>query len=1096
MRERAQTAARITSLGRSMKVSGRRGAMASPPALFLNPGALVVRQGDSGGASDDNEEDLNALEEFDNEEATGWPQQDPYLLLHTFTKEHNFPLCKRTGFLQGKPEKRVHKFENDRAYVRYVTKVLSQQPGFRDGRSNDWSTFNVSTERFATDRILKELLYTSENYRELETSDVFLGMLGNRDGNELRKRPVYLLDGSNMFHTQDANGWTRNAQEQSNQRTFNPDPSGDYKNAAGATMPGKNVTGFERYFEFDQDPGHKVAMYLKRRSEARRFFLSLLRRDPTITKTDNNIEFRVSHEHYVFEQDAETPTIARMRSHFLKVHDGLNALQSANRDVYSKLERSVLDQSRDDAPAGPVVVVINEKSYNNILNKWSREDVDKKMVRNDADKNGELRHDKKRHTEDIAKVYFNTRDRQGKSLFYRVLETTAGLHKWSHPVVFSINDELEVNPNIGNNSNRDIGGNHSMHDNGVSRFVFHHSTPENPSQFAGPVTEQHQVDGRPRRTAVAGKFVTEESHDNKEWDDALLSRVRDRLDRLGISAHSISDDKNVYKTDHPCLPMDRCADECLYPVAYDKEWQTFLEKYHLLNGVKADNHGTIVRQRVKDAPGGERVPISDDCDRVFDLMTILSQRMSRRPPSFMDKNPRDDGVNGLRNWALRVHPYFTGTIRALQAEDVRTYPWTPYYGVYCVSKNTGLLNVGTKDSEQKTTVAEFVQRVSKNKENDFEGPVRMIKYPELDEGAVYDCASQSTWKSLKLAEKSVLRGDIMRERIAGAGIVVDFDRSEEPCKPDAPTDDGADPRNGVRWVMEHRRHLLLLLRDLASSAEAIANGADALKPTLSQLATDARAAADAHASDLKQMAMAERTRFCRMNGVLRLPYVEQQREKHRRMRVLDKMRSTVHKGRYDSFVETPQSDAVNSDPRVATIGMIQPTAGLGWNFVFRMYHGMCERHDVPYEDRYPFEVKDSLEDLATVIDMPITATSRDGWGRQVDAPLWYRDLRNWFAVYVFVHVQKKEDRRQYSFLFEEDDVTTGWPSYLAAMLGTVVLGPWGTTLRERIDQATDAVQAYYATINTPWMHDPERRHGPGPGSNPAARLAADTYRFA
>ena len=45
---------------------------------------------DSSGESDDNEEDLNALEEFDNEDATGWPQQDPYLLLHTFTKEHNF----------------------------------------------------------------------------------------------------------------------------------------------------------------------------------------------------------------------------------------------------------------------------------------------------------------------------------------------------------------------------------------------------------------------------------------------------------------------------------------------------------------------------------------------------------------------------------------------------------------------------------------------------------------------------------------------------------------------------------------------------------------------------------------------------------------------------------------------------------------------------------------------------------------------------------------------------------------------------------------------------------------------------------------------
>ena len=1103
--------------------------MASPPALFLNTGALVVRRADSGGASDaddDGEEDLSTLEEFDNEEATGWPQHDPYVLLHTFTRQHHFPICKRSGDLAGVEESRIFKFENDRVYLNYLRTKLEPQVGFDAGPTNDWCTFNKSTVRFATDQILKELLYSSLPYTEAlrmsdARTDMFREVLESPNHHGLQKRPVYLLDGSNMFHTQDANRWTRRAVEQSEgQDTFNPDPEETYENAEGDEARGSDVTGFERYFDFDEDPGQKIAMYLKRRTEAREFFLHLLRREPTMTKGEDtsNIDFQVAQEHYIFERASEeTPDSTTMKPHFKEVRRLLLELEQDELDkkfkVYDRLKKSVLDQSSEDAPSGPVVIVINEKSYNNIVNKFSQTEADKQLVVDDHARNSELRRDVCRGARrvtpnDVTKVYFNTRDKQGKSLFYRVLETTAGLHKWEHPVVFSINDETEVSAEVGNVSNRDIGGNHSQHyqqgGEKVGRFVFHHSTPENPSEFQNrDYNTRHsvKVGNEPRyqrRTAIAGKFVTQALHSNKEWDDTLLSRVRDGLDRLGISAHSISNDKNVYKTDHPCLPKERCDDECLYPVSYDSKWRESLAEYRVRHGLTDEMPGENREPQGEKVQIGDRtvvVPKSDDCDRVFDFMTILSQRMSRRTLTFR-QNPDDEGVGGvygLRNFRLMVHPYFTGVIRALQAEEVKTYPWTPYYSKYCVSKNTGRLTFNGEDGNQDMKVADFVTYAKDSWGG--EGGVDLVMYADV-RGSPIPCGALPL--KPELDKESVLRGDVMRNEIVGRrNLVVDFDKSNDACKPDAPTYQGADARKGVRWAMEHRRHLLLFLRDLASSAEAIANDEDLLsgtQDTLTQLADAARSAADTHAGELKAIAMTERTLYCGTHGVLRSDYVEQQREKHRRMRVLDKMRSTFDKSEFDAAVERPGTDGINND---SPAGMIRRTAENSWNFVFRMYHDMCERHAVPDAARHPFESGDALPMLATVTEMPITATSMYRGGGRVNAPPWYRDLRNWFAVYVFAlarsGLRRVEDAK--TFLFEEDDIETGWPSFLG------IVWPADRSLRGCIDAATAAVQRHYAQNGEVWRHNPvviTRGWGQteAQGITPASRLAADTYRFA
>ena len=234
--------------------------------------------------------------------------------------------------------------------------------------------------------------------------------------------------------------------------------------------------------------------------------------------------------------------------------------------------------------------------------------------------------------------------------------------------------------------------------------------------------------------------------------------------------------------------------------------------------------------------------------------------------------------------------------------------------------------------------------------------------------------------------------------------------------------------------------------------------------------------------------MTERTLYCGTHGVLRSDYVEQQREKHRRMRVLDKMRSTFDKSEFDAAVERPGTDGINND---SPAGMIRRTAENSWNFVFRMYHDMCERHAVPDAARHPFESGDALPMLATVTEMPITATSMYRGGGRVNAPPWYRDLRNWFAVYVFAlarrGLRRVEDAK--TFLFEEDDIETGWPSFLG------IVWPADRSLRGCIDAATAAVQRHYAQNGEVWRHNPvviTRGWGQteAQGITPASRLAA------
>ena len=1044
--------------------------MASPPALFLNPGALVVRR-----EHGEDEDGDAALEAFDNEAPTAWPQSDPYWLLHAFSNDHHHPVYKR-GLWDNDAETRVHKFENDRLYLQYLHTVL--KPGGLAPMNDDWCTHNRHTVDFATDEILRELLYkraheqqrpgdTGPVYEAWRADDVYGAMLdervGNGDTNPLLAAPVCLLDGSNMFYTNDATEWT----SQSSMiygSTFNPAPKRRYQKLDGSWTDAENITGFDRYFDFKQNPGEKLAMYLQRRTEARHFFLSHLHGEVEIQARQPSGEdyalAETKKEHYIFERGwtAPDPTTGlrrcKMYAHLMPVHDGLAALETLdNGAVHKRLIEGVLSQRSEHAPAGPVVIMLNEKSYNNLCNKASTLQADLDMVQQrlaaGADLN-ELRYERGAGGR-IQKVFFNARDKQGKSLFYRVLEATECFHKWQHPVIFAINDEYAVDVAKPNN-NRDVGGNHVVHQKNTKRglFVFHDNTPTQPSldSHAEHRDHYHNLNGTSTRTAFCDKILSSNVHANKEWDDALLSRVRDRLDKLGMSVHLISDDRDVYKTDHPFLPLERCDDECMYPVAHSPTWNERLVRYEwqklkpserskeakpLSEAAKRarEEKGSAVPAQVSDR-GDLLVPLGDNMDKVFDFMTILSQRMSRRgPPSGVL-----DGIHGgvgLQNALLKVRPYFTGVVRALQGERVRTYPWTPYVGEYLVKQNSGRVRVNDEDE----TVSDFVtwsemgDLVSAEKRpGAVHGP-----FPRLPTGRD---PGPGPGDAGPLDPESVLRGNVMRDTIVGQGTVSEFGVKGHPCAPrleesraGTVTDEPADPRLGERWVMEHRRHLLLLLRDLAIVAEKLrdAEPTQDAKQALNNFANTARVAANAHAAVLKGEALVERNAACNVDATdegaqkLRQRYREEQLAKTRRMHVLDKMRSVLDRNRYDSTVETRRTAIINTvyDPASNPNGMFLKVEASDWDVAYRMYYKMCvrlKREPLPYEH----------VDLAAKSGSKVFPLVQGH-----DTPMWYVLIRNWFGVYAFV-TQRMPAAQQ--CLFEEDS-RDGWPRFAKAALGNV-----------------------------------------------------------
>jgi len=1111
--------------------------MASPPALFLNPGALVVRR--------EHGEDENGdavLEEFDNETPTAWPQSDPYWLLHAFSSEHHHPLYKR-GLWRENEETRVHKFENDRWYLQYVHNTLAPRLGGLDPINNDWCTKNTRTVDFATNEILRELLHKRAREQEAEggrvyhawmSSDVHAAMVpartGSGDRNPLLAAPVCLLDGSNMFYTNDATEWTAGSSMINGSGTFNPAPDKRYQKEDGTWDDATNITGFDRYFDFKNSPGDKLAMYLQCRTEARRFFLNNLHGDVEIEarydSSDANFELaETKKEHYIFERgwtsaDYATGVVkAKMHAHLIPVHDGLEALKRLDGGaVHKRLIDGVLDQQSGDAPAGPVVIMLNEKSYNNFCNKASTLKADLNMVQRRVDHGGpnppdlnELRYERDPWGT-VRKVFFNARDKAGKSLYYRVLETTECFHKWQHPVIFAINDEYTVDVAKPEN-NRDVGGNHVVHQKNPKRglFVFHQDTPKEPplDSHVDNRPEYHDLKGIWTRTAFCEKLLSSNVHANKEWDDALLSRVRDRLDRLGMSVHSISDDRDVYKTDHPLLPTERCPEECVYPVGYPQTWDARLRNYELAQMAESERSqktGSLseAAQRARQEKGGPAkvttqdrgnlfVPLGDNMDKVFDFMTILSQRMSRRgPPS---GNP--DGINGgvgLENAELKVRPYFTGVVRALQGDEVNTYPWTPYVGDYLVKENLGRFYL----YDGITTVSDFVTWAGKSGPSHAGYPGAVSRpFPALQ--TVGDPGHGSVG-TLSLDANSVLRGNVMRDTFVNNGLVSNFKQVPDPCKPraarpaaQAATDQtdraAADPRLGERWVMEHRRHLLLLLRDLAIVAEKLrdAQPDEDAKQALNNFANTARVAADAHAAVLKGEALAERDMACDANArttgtqALRQRYKEEQLAKTRRMHVLDKMRSVLDRNRYDSMVETRQTAIINTvyDATSNPEGMFLKVSASDWDVVYRMYYKMCSRHkrwSLPYK-QVDLAAKNSVQ-IFPLQESP-------------DTPDWYVLIRNWFGVYAFVTQRLPATAR---YLFEEDSLE-GWVGHAQEALGGEdwQTSPDGTTvsMNAYVETLTDKVHAWrQENVTVAW------RLG---GGNPYAVTGADNksaYLFA
>ena len=1043
--------------------------MASPPALFLNPGALVVRR-----ERGEDEDGDAALEEFDNETPTAWPQSDPYWLLHAFSNAHHHPVYKR-GLWYNDEETRVHKFENDRCYLQYLHTVL--QPGGLTPMNDDWCTENVHTVDFATDEILRELLYKRAREQEAEgggavyqawsSTDVHgamvPGRMGSGDKNPLLAAPVCLLDGSNMFYTNDATEWTARSSMINGSGTFNPAPESRYQKEDGTWDFATNITGFDRYFDFKHNPGEKLAMYLQRRTEARRFFLSHLHGDVDMevlkpSKDDLAIA-EVKKEHYIFERGWTQDPVTRakrskMHAHLIPVHRDLAELKKLDDgEVHKRLIDGVLKQQSEHAPAGPVVIMLNEKSYNNFCNKSSKLQADLNMVQRQLDHTGpnppdlnELRYEKD-PTGTVRKVFFNARDKKGKSLYYRVLEATECFHKWQHPVIFAINDEYTVDAAKPEN-NRDVGGNHVVHQKDPKRglFVFHESTPTQPSLDSRVEhrPEYHDLDGNVTRTAFCEKRLSSNVHANKEWDDALLSRVRDRLDKLGMSVHSISDDRDVYKTDHPLLPPERCADECMYPVGHSPTWNDRL-KYYEAQKMKTSERSKEAKslseaaQRARLEKGSAvpvtmlnrgdlLVPRGDNMDKVFDFMTILSQRMSRRGPPRRVRDATHGGV-GLQNELLKVRPYFTGVVRALQGEQVNTYPWTPYVGDYLVKQNLG--KVKLYDANE--TVSHFVTWAEGGAPGREKRPGAVHgTFPRLPTGGD---PGPHHGAAVPLDPDSVLRGNVMRDTLVPSSVVSEFGVRGDPCNPrveesraGTETDEPADPRLGERWVMEHRRHLLLLLRDLAIVAEKLRDtlpNPDA-KQALNNFAKNARVAADKHATLLKNEAMDERNVACNPDAThaLRRRYKEEQLAKTRRMHVLDKMRSVLDRDVYNRTVETRQTAIINTvhDPAYNPDGMFLKVSASDWDVVYRMYYKMCVRHErapLPY----------AHVNLATKSGSKVFPLQE-----RRDTPMWYVLIRNWFGVYAFVTQRMPAAQR---FLFEEDSPDGGWPRFAQAALDNV-----------------------------------------------------------
>lgn len=360
---------------------------------------------------------------------------------------------------------------------------------------------------------------------------------------------IYLIDGSNVFHSM---------------LIDNSD----------------NVKAINRVSYFPNNPEKSIAHYFRRRTLTRNAFFHMSKygeqqttqngggptqwRDlnpaPTAASTKLLSEYRVN-----------------IRSTIADVLNGDNA-DEMRIGLDGFVENRVADQEHSEPSLtmqAPVIIVFNEKSYHLLVDStaahtdWDIHNAEQYRswgftVSPPGFENDRCPAGKRFDRAARQSIFHMPRDDKGVSMFYRVLEATAVMHNWTYPVVFvPIHAEQQTaakardDARYGNQraklikyEQRDLLG----HSSARKLRVDDRETSNDKAILRDNESKCEFL--LPSRDSNAVKEGTSLSHGWCEWDDCIISRMRDHLDELGFSVDCISSDTNLYKTDAPFADGD------------------------------------------------------------------------------------------------------------------------------------------------------------------------------------------------------------------------------------------------------------------------------------------------------------------------------------------------------------------------------------------------------------------------------------------------------------------------------------------------------------------------------------------------------------
>jgi len=359
---------------------------------------------------------------------------------------------------------------------------------------------------------------------------------------------IYLVDGSNVFHT----------------NVYN-----------------EREKAINRVSYFANNPEHVIASYFRRRTLVRNafFHMSKYGEQPLPPETPGTPQWTQWQDTGARPSNQNLAMSAYRTQIRSKIADVLD--DTRPHDMVFGLDGFLEDPvTRQPILAfhAPVILLFNEKSYNQL--------IDSAISKHHWDLNNAYAYREWGYTIsppggpgdkcDARKKYYNAsagqqgvfnvpRDSKGVSMFYRVLEATAVMHNWTHPVIF-LPIQAEQKTAAHSEGDRSTPAERAkivkyeqgdLDDGFYSRRseVDDRETLNNKSDMKKP--QESKCEFRlPHRYDPNRKTGTTLSHGWCEWDDCILSRMRDHLDELGFSVDCISADTNVYKTDAPFADGD------------------------------------------------------------------------------------------------------------------------------------------------------------------------------------------------------------------------------------------------------------------------------------------------------------------------------------------------------------------------------------------------------------------------------------------------------------------------------------------------------------------------------------------------------------